>query len=249
MYVFGRVSKIARLRKGWIGMNKRLLVVIWLLAFVMAVATGYYLVAAYLALVLVVALAAPRLSQARTTRADQISKAREHTRWPKLLGEIIKFDKGEKVLYESRMHPAVIFSNWWLTLPLAMIVVGLLIQEWILIPVAFVAAVAITARAAIDWWFTRRSFTTWRVIVATGIIRQDKKSVELKNIEVLSSSENTIQNKLLRLLGLSEVWHWHFDTQIQKDPFNDLKWTAYPSPVGDILETHLRKEEQSNGAQ
>jgi len=191
-------------------------------------------------------LLAKRMHAAHKVRTAEIEAARGRTRWPRLLAKTLK-DESEVVEYESRMHPIVMLSGkrggWALTFAV-MFVVTLVASPFVGAGLLLVTAASLIgfivflAPGAIDWWFTRRCFTSRRVIVATGILNKKIGAVELRRIENLNHEEPFVSSVLERL-GFPAALHWKFDTQVQKDPFNRLDWCFYPSPAGDILDRHV----------
>ena len=199
----------------------------------------------------VMIFAARHVHRAHVSRKAAIRSARDQTRWPKLLRNTLKLDEGERVVYETRMHPAVMFYNWKLVIPVLVAIAAPMISFWVVVPIVWVALCVVIAMvafcvmiapAAFDWWFTRRCFTDRRVIVITGILRKDFKAINLVEIRVPSHTEESAYNAVLQVFGIPQVWHWTFDTLVQDDPFKSLPWSVFPSPVGDLLEEHAKRQ-------
>jgi hypothetical protein len=200
------------------------------------------------ALVVVSAMAAggvllgKRMRTVRKVRLGKIAAARGRTKWPKLLGTTLK--PNEKVEYESRMHPVVMFYDRWVAIFAVVFVMSLLVAPFVGVVLLLVTAAALVGfvvsvtPGAIKWWFTRWCFTDRRVIVITGILSKNIDAVMLDKLETVSHKVPFISSVLERF-GLPVAWHWKFDTQVQRDPFNELLWAIYPSPVGDILERYV----------
>lgn len=183
-----------------------------------------------------------RMQMVRKVRREQIEAVRDRTRWPKLLGTTLKPD--EQVEYECRMHPIVMFYDRWVVIFAVVFVVSLLAAPFVGAALLLVTAAALVGfvvcvtPGVIKWWFTRRCFTDRRVIVITGILSKNVDAVALDKLETVSHKVPFISS-LLERFGLPVAWHWKFDTQVQRDPFNELLWAIYPSPTGDILERYV----------
>jgi hypothetical protein len=184
---------------------------------------------------------AKRMYAAGKVRRKQIQAAEGRTRWPRALRTSLKDD--ENVIHETRMHPVVIFYSKWVAIFacafVATFIAGLLwTSTLLLLTVGSLLGLCVsTAPRAINWWFTRRCYTDLRVIVITGIFTKHVDAIMLRHLETVSH-EVPFVSSVLEYIGLAGVWHWKFDTQVQQDPFNDLRWSTYPSPVGDILEQY-----------
>lgn len=187
---------------------------------------------------------AKRMHAAGKVRREKIREMQGRTRWPRLLASVETLKDDENVVHETRMHPVVIFYSKWVTIFtcafVVTFIVGLLWTPMLLLLAAgsVLGLCVPIAPRAINWWFTRRCYTDRRVIVITGVFHKRVDAIVLMRLETVSHEVPFISS-VLEYIGLPGVLHWRFDTQVQQDPFNYLRWSPHPSPVGDMLEQYV----------
>jgi hypothetical protein len=160
------------------------------------------------------------------------------------MANILKPVHEEIVEHEERMHPFFIFYSksaaWCAFVAGLLILASFIWQPEFLFGtlMALILMLILSVPRMFTWWFTRRCYTSIRVIEVSGVINRKYRYVPLFRIESASFDIPWI-SPILERLGMHGVWDWSIDTQVQKDPINALPWTRHPSKAGEILQRYV----------